>query len=153
MKYVIIAIVGVIVLTIIMHFINRAYRIKYGYNLFGGGVIMLLVIGCGVGAYFLRDSAKTLAMGLGVVGAILLVILFIVNVKKCGFGAGFLAIFLQIVFSVPSLLLIFELFSRKGYSPTLNSMNHSRSNRRIEEERRRRMDEQRYRRMNGRDYY
>jgi len=97
MQYVIIAIVAIIVLTIIMHFINRAYRIKYGYNLFGGGIVMLLIIGCGVGAYFLGSSNKTLALGLGAVGGILLLILFIVNIKRCGFGAGILALFLQIV--------------------------------------------------------
>ncbi len=148
LKYIIIGIVAVIVLSIIMHFVNRAFRIKYNYNLFGGGIIMLLVIGCGVGAYLLMSSNKTLALGAIAIGAVLFIILFIVNVKKCGFGAGFGAIFLQIIFSVPSLLLIIELFNNKGYSPTYMGGGY-RSRKRMEEERRRRIND----RINNRNNY
>lgn len=142
MKYIIIGIVAFIVLGIILHFINKSYYMKYGYNLYGGGIAMLLVIACAAGAFLLSKTSVSIAMILGGAGVVILIILIVVNTKRFGFGAGIGALILQIIFSVPSLLLIIELISGKGYSSTYNSI--SREQRKMEQERQRRNNDRNY---------
>ncbi len=129
-------IVGVIVLSVIMHYINRSYRIKYNYNLFGGGFFMLLAEGgIAVGILAMNGTLEGnlfLYGGFGL-AALLILIIAICNFKRCGFGAGLGALFLQIIFSVPCLFLLVELFSGKSL-PTTNY----REEQKIREERKKR---------------
>lgn len=136
MIYIIGGIVALIVFAIAAHFINKSYYIKYGFGLFGGGLMMLLVIACIVGAVLLLNVNTLYAAVAGIAGLILLIILISINTKRMGFGAGLGALFLQTLFSVPSLLLILELFSNKGYSSTANSLRNQRRKAEIERQRR-----------------
>lgn len=124
-KYIIGGVVAIIVLAIVLHFVNKSFYLKYGHSLYGGGLAMLVIIAGALGAFLLSDN-KSLALICGAVSIIMFVILLIVNIKWFGVGVGIGAIFLQIIFSVPSLLLILELFTNKGCSTTLNSMHRSR---------------------------
>ncbi len=126
MKYIIIGIVAVIVLSIIWHFLSKSYYGKYGHGLFGGGVAMVFVIGGVILAVFMAKTNTMIAAGGGIAAAIIFFILVAVNTKRFGFGAGIGALILQTIFSVPSLLLIVELFTNKGYSSTANAMHNSR---------------------------
>ena len=116
-KIIIGAVVAVIVFSIVMHFINREFRIRYRLNLFGGGLLMILAIG-GVVAFFLGLKG-TIPKGLGFAGLVIALILIILTLvydcKKCG-GAGVLALLCQIVFAPCALFLILELFSNSGRS-------------------------------------
>lgn len=142
MKYIIIGIIAVIVLSILLHFISKSYYAKYGYGLFGGGIAMLLVIGGVVLAVFMHQTNTLIAVAGGIAAAVIFFILIAVNTKRYGFGAGLGALVLQTIFSVPSLLLVVELFTNKGYSSTANAM--SRNRRRAEKARRRRNDRNYY---------
>ena len=55
--YVIAGIVGVIVFSVILHFINREFRIRYRLNLIGGGLLMLIAIGAAVGGVLIVTKA------------------------------------------------------------------------------------------------
>lgn len=117
--WVVIGIVAVIVFCIVMHFINREFRIRYRLNLFGGGLLMLLAGGgFALGALGLNG---TLSKPIGFLGfgiaIILILITLIYDCKKCG-GMGIVAFLCQIVFAPCSLFLIFELFSSHGRSMT-----------------------------------
>lgn len=130
------AIVGVIVLSVIMHFINREFRIRYDLNLFGGGLLMILAIG-GIVVGFLSLSGKIDSKALGFAGfglaALLIIITLVYDCKKCG-GMGFVAFLCQLIFAPGALLLVFSFFSSKGSSYTESSWER----RKIREERKRR---------------
>ncbi len=134
--WVIVGIVGAIVLSIIMHFINREFRIRYDLNLFGGGLLMILAIG-GIVLGFLALNGKLASKAIGFVGfgvaALLIIITLVYNCKKCG-GAGFLAFLCQLIFAPGALLLVFSFFSSKGRTYTDTSWER----RKIREERQRR---------------
>lgn len=113
-QWVVIAIVAVIVLCVIMHFVNRAFRVNYNLNLFGGGLLMLVAIGACVGGYFLlKSDSKVIAFALFAVAALCVIITLVYDIKKCG-GMGLVAFLCQILFSVGSLCLILE-FKQNGY--------------------------------------
>ncbi len=114
--YVVIGIVALLVLVLIFYFINRAFRRRYGFSLYGGGLLML-VTGGGIagGAILLKGGElnKIICFALIGVGVLAFIITLIYDIKKCG-GAAILAIILQIIFCAPSLLLIFDIFFNKG---------------------------------------
>ena len=109
--YVIVGIVGLIVTCVIMHFINREFRIRYDLNLIGGGLLMLLAgAGYGIGIWQLSKGSKVIGFVLIAVGLLLTIITLVYDCKKCG-GMGIIALFCQLLFSVPALFLILELFT------------------------------------------
>ena len=109
--YVIAGIVGVIVFSVILHFINREFRIRYRLNLIGGGLLMLIAIGAAVGGVLIVTKAGSkIGYALFALTAICVLITIIYDFKKCG-GVGFLALICQILFCVPALILILELFT------------------------------------------
>lgn len=113
-QWIVIAIVAVIVISIIMHFVNRAFRVNYNLNLFGGGLLMLLAIGACVGGFFLmKNDGGIISYALFAVAALCVIITLIYDIKKCG-GMGIIAFLCQIVFSVGALALILE-FKQNGY--------------------------------------
>ena len=135
-KIIIGVLVGVIVLSIVMHFINRAFRIRYDLNLFGGGLLMILAIGGAVlGAFALsgKINAKALIyVGFGV-ALVFSIITLVYDCKKCG-GMGVVAFLCQLVFAPGALFLVFSFFS----NPATSGLGDRREERRIQEERRRR---------------
>lgn len=134
--WIIIGIVALIVLSVILHFINREFRIRYGLNLFGGGLLMILAIGGFVLGYFglKGDLGKGVGfLGIGV-AIFLIVITLIYNCKKCG-GIGFLALICQILFAPASLILLLEFFTSNGRSMTYGTYSDRRDIRRAREDR------------------
>lgn len=121
LKYLLIALGAAIVLAIVFHFVNKAFRNKYGFGLYGGALLMLLAAaGIGGGAYLATSGNNTLwGVVLIAVGIIPLVITLVWDFKKCG-GAGIWAFLLQIVFCVPALFVIFDIIFNKGNS-TINN--------------------------------
>ena len=134
--WIIVGIVGIIVFSIIMHFINREFRIRYSVNLFGGGLLMLLA-GGGIALGILGLNG-TIGKGVGYVGlavaAFCILFTLIYDFKKCG-GAGILAFLCQAVFAPCSLFLIFELFSSHGRALTYGSYTDRRDIRKARERR------------------
>ncbi len=114
--YVIIAIVALIVLIVIANKVNRAFLRRYGVSLFVGGFFTLLAAGCIAGGIFLVADGSGIGWGLVGLGAIILLIVAIFDFKRCGFGAGLLAILLQIIFCAPSILLVVDLIFNHGRS-------------------------------------
>ena len=114
--YVIIAIVALIVLIVIANKVNRAFLRRYGVSLFVGGFFTLLAAGCIAGGIFLVTDGSGIGWGLVGLGAIILLIVAIFDFKRCGFGAGLLAILLQIIFCAPSILLVVDLIFNHGRS-------------------------------------
>ena len=113
--WVIIGIVAFIVFCIIMHFINRAFRVRYALNLFGGGLLMILAGGgMALGVLGLNGTISRPIGYLGFgIAAILIIITLVYDCKKCG-GMGIVAFFCQIIFAPCSLFLFFEIFSSHG---------------------------------------
>ncbi len=120
LKYLLIALGAVVVLAIILHFVNRAFRNKYGFGLYGGALLMLLAVAGIGGGVFLAVGGTTLwGVVLIVIGIIPLIITLVWDFKKCG-GAGIWAFLLQILFCVPTLFVIFDIIFNKGNS-TINN--------------------------------
>lgn len=124
-KYLIIGFVALIVLCIIFYAINRAFRRRYGFSLYGGAALMLLAIACVVGGIFLRKDSTFIAYGLFGVAGLLTLITLIYDIKKCG-GVGFFALILQIIFSVPVLVVVIDIFTNKGRSTIMNTSDYGR---------------------------
>jgi len=145
--YIVIGIVAFIVLVTVFYFINRSFRRKYGFGLYGGGILMLVAAGGIVGgAILLKGSEvnKILCFALIGVGVLAFIITLIYDIRKCG-GAAFLAILLQILFCVPSLILIFDIFLNKGRNSVGNAGDVGRM------DRERRADRRYYDDRRGRD--
>lgn len=120
LKYLLIALGAVVVLAIILHFVNRAFRNKYGFGLYGGALLMLLAVaGIGGGAFLAVGGTTLWGVVLIVIGIIPLIITLVWDFKKCG-GAGIWAFLLQILFCVPALFVIFDIIFNKGNS-TINN--------------------------------
>lgn len=120
LKIVLIALGVAIVLSVVFHFVNRAFRNKYGFGLYGGALLMLLAAaGIGGGGYLVATGTTLWGVVLIAVGIIPLVITLVWDFKKCG-GAGIWAFLLQIVFCVPALFVIFDIIFNKGNS-TINN--------------------------------
>lgn len=134
--YVIAGIVGLIVFSVAMHFINREFRIRYRLNLIGGGLLMLLAIGAAVGGILLLTKTDKKIFGFVLFGvtALFSLITLIYDCKKCG-GAGVLAFLCQILFCVPALCLVLELFSGKGTTMARDYRREERDIRRARERR------------------
>ena len=113
-KYLIIALVAVIVLSIIFALINRKFKRTYGMNLFVGGFFLLLAVGAGVGAVLIGLKVNKFGYALLIVSFIIALLVFIQDVKNCGGGVGFLAFLCQFVFCVPTIFLIFDVLFNKG---------------------------------------
>lgn len=108
-QMILIVLVGIIVLTLIMHYINRAFRIRYDLNLFWGGILMMIAIACICGGFFIFKAEKKIAYVLLAIAVILIIVTLIYDCKKCGV-MGILALICQIVFSPGSLLILIEFF-------------------------------------------
>lgn len=114
LKIVLIVAAVAVVLAVALHFINRSFREKYGFGLYGGALLMLVFAAGVVGGIFLiKDDRATLGFAAIVVGAIALLITLVYDIKKCG-AAGFLALLLQIVFCLPALFVVFDLVFNRG---------------------------------------
>ena len=113
LKYLIIAIVAVIVFWIVSAFVNRAFIRKYGFSLYPGGFFMAIAAGLIAGGLFLTASSGV-GWVLAAAGAVILLIILIYDFKKAGFGGGLLALILQIIFCAPALLLVFDLLFNHG---------------------------------------
>ncbi len=114
--YAIIAVVAFIIFMIIATAINRAFLRKYGISIFVGGFFALLAAGGIVGGVFIVKSGSGIGWALLGVGAVILLILLIVDFKKCGFAVGIFAFLLQAVFCAPSILLLVDLLFNGGRS-------------------------------------
>jgi uncharacterized membrane protein len=136
--YVIAGIIAVIVFSIIMHFINRSYRIRYNMNLMGGGFLVLVVAACVTGGVLLMKSGtgnKFIPYALFALGAVITICVFAYDIKKCGGGAGFGAFILQIIFSLGCILTLIDLFANNGRSVCNTGVGEEREIRRIRKER------------------
>ena len=120
--WLIIAIVAVVVLGLIAGAINRFFIRRYGVSLFVGGFFALIAAACIAGGVFLVKDGSGVGWALVGVGAVILLVLMIIDFKKCGVVTGLFALILQIVFCVPGILLIFDLLFNHGRS-TLASRN------------------------------
>lgn len=120
--WLIIAIVAVVVLGLIAGAINRFFIRRYGVSLFVGGFFALIAAACIAGGVFLVKDGSGVGWALVGVGAVILLILMIIDFKKCGVVTGLFALILQIVFCVPGILLILDLLFNHGRS-TLASRN------------------------------
>lgn len=120
--WLIIAIVAVVVLGLIAGAINRFFIRRYGVSLFVGGFFALIAAACIAGGVFLVKDGSGVGWALVGVGAVILLILMIIDFKKCGVVTGLFALILQIVFCVPGILLIFDLLFNHGRS-TIASRN------------------------------
>lgn len=134
LMWLIIILAAVIVFGVIMHFINRSFRIKYDLNLFGGGLLMAIALASAVGGYFLVKGEAKIGYALFALTAILIIVTLIYDVKKCG-GMGVVALICQILFSVGSILLIFDFFGNKSRSSVSHSIREDRIVRRERERR------------------
>lgn len=110
-KIVLFAIIGIIALCVIMHYVNRHYKIKYRYSLYPGGFFVLLSIAAIIFGYFAEPSLKSLGTGLMVGGGIIILLIVIINIKKCGIAAGIFALIAQLIFGVVSVFAIFTSFN------------------------------------------
>lgn len=130
-KIAILALVGLIVLAIILHYINRRYKIRYNYSLYPGGFTMIIAAAAIVFGYILRPTKGTVGLGLMIAGALLLFIVIISNIKHCGFFAGIGAILAQVICGVACIFVIFS-----GRNSTNSVVGHSsRRSRQKEQER------------------
>lgn len=120
--WLIIAIVAVVVLGLIAGAINRFFIRRYGVSLFVGGFFALIAAACIAGGVFLVKDGSGVGWALVGVGAVILLILMIIDFKKCGVVTGLFALVLQIVFCVPGILLILDLLFNHGRS-TIASRN------------------------------
>ena len=120
--WLIIAIVAVVVLGLIAGAINRFFIRRYGVSLFVGGFFALIAAACIAGGVFLVRDGSGVGWALVGVGAVILLILMIIDFKKCGVVTGLFALILQIVFCVPGILLILDLLFNHGRS-TIASRN------------------------------
>lgn len=113
LKYLIIAIVAVIVFWIISAFVNRAFIRRYGFSLYPGGTFMVIAAALIAGGLFL-SATSGVGWVLAAIGAVIVLIILIYDFKKAGFGGGLLALILQIIFCVPALLLLVDLLFNHG---------------------------------------
>lgn len=120
--WLIIAIVAVVVLGLIAGAINRFFIRRYGVSLFVGGFFALIAAACITGGVFLVRDGSGVGWALVALGAVILLVLMIIDFKKCGVVTGLFALVLQIVFCVPGILLILDLLFNHGRS-TLASRN------------------------------
>lgn len=104
--WLIIAIVAVVVLGLIAGAINRFFIRRYGVSLFVGGFFALIAAACIAGGVFLVKDGSGVGWALVALGAVILLVLMIIDFKKCGVVTGLFALVLQIVFCVPGILLI-----------------------------------------------
>lgn len=114
--YVIIAVVALIILIVVANKINRAFLRRYGVSLFVGGFFCLLGAGGIAGGIFLVASGSGIGWGLVGLGAVILLIVAVFDFKRCGFGAGLLALLLQVIFCAASILLVVDLIFNRGRS-------------------------------------
>lgn len=120
--WLIIAIVAFVVLGLIAGAINRFFIRRYGVSLFVGGFFALIAAACIAGGVFLVKDGSGVGWALVALGAVILLVLMIIDFKKCGVVTGLFALVLQIVFCVPGILLILDLLFNHGRS-TLASRN------------------------------
>ena len=144
-KYLIIALVAVIVLSIIFALINRKFKRTYGINLFVGGFFLLLAVGAIAGGVYLGLKVSPFGYALIVVGLIISIIVLVQDVKRCGGGVGFVAFLCQLVFCAPTIFLIFDLVFNKGRGVASSSRYGDRDMRYYRDQQRRK--------RNNDDYY
>lgn len=125
--WLIIAIVAVVVLGLIAGAINRFFIRRYGVSLFVGGFFALIAAACIAGGVFLVKDGSGVGWALVGVGAVILLILMIIDFKKCGVVTGLFALILQIVFCVPGILLVFDLLFNHGRSTLASRVKDSRA--------------------------
>lgn len=128
--WLIVGIAAFIVLGLILRKINRSFSLKYGFSIYGGAFLMLLAIGGAVGGAFMVKNDIKIGYALFALTVILLLITLIYDFKKCGLGGGILALFLQIVFCLPSLFIVFDLLFNRGRTTLHTSVNNDRYYRR-----------------------
>ena len=141
----IIALIVVAVLSAVAFSVNRAFRRRYGVSLFGGGFLLLIGIACLIGGVLLVKGGTTIGFALFIGTAVTFIFTLIYDFKKCG-GAGILAFLLQLLFCVPSLLIIFDVLFNRGRSTIQASIDEDRYERRRERRRRRQGYDDDYRR-------
>lgn len=110
--WLIVGIVGAIIYFVVMVKVNREFRARYNFSLYGGGFLMLIAEAGIVLAIVFRENKIILIAGLAV-AALLILITLIYNIKRIG-GVGVLALICQLLFSVCSLFAFLNLFSREG---------------------------------------
>ena len=110
--WLIVGIVGAIIYFVVMVKVNREFRARYDFSLYGGGFLMLIAEVGIVLAIVFRENKIILIAGLAV-AALLILITLIYNIKRLG-GVGGLALICQLLFSVCSLFAFLNLFSREG---------------------------------------
>lgn len=134
--WVILALIVVIVLSVVLFKVNRAFRRRYGVSLFGGGFLLLIGIACLGGGIALVHNGSTIGAALFIGTAITFIFTLVYDFKKCG-GAGLLAFLLQLVFCIPSLLVVFDILFNRGRSTMQASVDEDIYERRRERKRRR----------------
>lgn len=108
-KIAVLAILGVIILGIIMLAVNRKYKRKYNYSLYKGGIVVLLCASLGVFGYVLIKTNSIFGIGLISLAAVILLIVALINIKRCGVFAGIGGLLLQIICCVPCFFGIFTI--------------------------------------------
>lgn len=131
LKWVIGVLVAFIVLSIALYYTNRAFRKKYNISLFGGGLLLLFGVAGLVGGIFLAIGGVTYGYALFIITVITFVITLVYDIKKCG-AVGILAFVLQLLFCLPSLLVVFDILFNHGRSTMQASIDESRRERRRE---------------------
>ena len=106
-------IVGLVLFGFFLRYVNVRVRARYGMSLWGGAFLMLLAEVLIILGIFLFKDSNGIRIGLCVVGGVLVLITLIYNIKRAG-GMGILFLFLQVIFSVGCVFMVFSLFSRDG---------------------------------------
>lgn len=133
-QWVLIGIAAFIVLGIIFSVINRKFVRNYGFSLYGGALLTVLAFGLlALGIFVFK------AKGLGFVFmgacALILLVMLIYDIKKCGGGVGAAAFFLQIIFCAAGVFVIFDLMLNKGRSTYRSAMRNERNKRHYRDDR------------------
>lgn len=137
--WLIIVVVVVAVLAAVAFSVNRAFRRRYGVSLFGGGFLLLIGVASVAGGIVLGKNGMPIGYALLIVTAITFLFTLIYDFKKCG-GAGIVAFLLQLVFCIPSLLIIFDVLFNRGRATLQASIDEDIRERRRDRRRRRQDD-------------
>ncbi len=130
--YLIIGIVVFIALAVFFNLVNRKFVRKHGFSLYGGGVLLLIsALSIGFGVATIIEETGALWYVLIGIGVVLTLLTLVFDIKRCGALAGIGAFILQILFAVPSILIIFDLIFNRGRNvfSARNSIDYSRDRR------------------------
>ncbi len=136
--YLIIGIVVFAVLALFFTLVNRKFIRKYGFSLYGGGIALLIgAVSIAFGVLTIIEETGALSYVLIGIGALMIVLTLVLDFRKCGALGGIGAFLLQLLFCVPSILVLFDLIFNKGRNTFSagNSVAYSKNRREYERSR------------------